>query len=45
MNIILNIILIPKIGLTGAAWSTLVSYSIGPIIVLVADRFPVIKKL
>lgn len=31
-NIILNIILIPKIGLTGAAWATLISYSMTPII-------------
>jgi len=30
-NIILNIILIPRIGLTGAAWATLISYSIYPL--------------
>ncbi len=30
INIILNIILIPKIGLTGAAWATLISYSSVP---------------
>lgn len=31
-NIVLNVILIPRIGLTGAAWSTLISYSIVPIV-------------
>lgn len=30
-NVILNIILIPRIGLTGAAWATLISYSLYPI--------------
>jgi O-antigen/teichoic acid export membrane protein len=33
-NIILNMILIPRIGPTGAAWSTLVSYLISPVIML-----------
>jgi O-antigen/teichoic acid export membrane protein len=31
-NITLNLILIPKFGLIGAAWATLLSYSMGPII-------------
>jgi len=31
MNVALNMILLPTIGLTGAAWATLVSYSIMPI--------------
>jgi O-antigen/teichoic acid export membrane protein len=44
INIILNIILIPRIGLTGAAWATLISYSIGPTIILLTNRFPSIKK-
>ncbi len=30
-NVILNIILIPRIGITGAAWATLISYSLYPI--------------
>jgi O-antigen/teichoic acid export membrane protein len=34
-NIILNIIFIPQIGLLGAAWATLVSYLISPIIVFI----------
>lgn len=38
-NIILNLILIPKLGLTGAAWATLISYSAGPIVVLALERF------
>lgn len=32
VNILLNVILIPRIGLTGAAWATLISYSIYPIL-------------
>lgn len=35
INITLNFILIPTIGLAGAAWATLISYSVGPIIVLI----------
>ncbi len=31
-NILLNLILIPRIGLTGAAWATAISYLLGPII-------------
>jgi len=38
-NIVLNLVLIPKIGLTGAAWATLISYSAGPIIVLIISLF------
>ncbi|MFA6340942.1 MAG: flippase [Candidatus Paceibacterota bacterium] len=30
-NIILNMILIPRVGLTGAAWATFISYSIYPV--------------
>lgn len=33
-NITLNVILIPKFGLEGAAWATLISYSAGPIVAL-----------
>jgi O-antigen/teichoic acid export membrane protein len=44
INVILNFILIPTVGLTGAAWATLISYSIGPIIILVSDQFTSIKK-
>jgi O-antigen/teichoic acid export membrane protein len=38
-NILLNIILIPKIGLMGAAWATLISYLVGPLIVLLHAKF------
>ncbi|MCL5774855.1 MAG: flippase, partial [Patescibacteria group bacterium] len=31
VNISLNLVLIPKFGLTGAAWATLVAYSAGPV--------------
>lgn len=34
-NIVLNILFIPQIGLLGAAWATLVSYLISPIIVFI----------
>ena len=43
VNIVLNIILIPKIGLTGAAWATLISYSVGPIFILIFFIFKRIK--
>lgn len=32
-NIALNLVLIPRFGLTGAAWATLVSYSAGPVFI------------
>lgn len=35
LNIGLNLILIPRLGLMGAAWSTLISYSVGPVVVLI----------
>jgi len=37
-NVVLNLILIPKLGLTGAAWATLISYSVGPIVIWIIDR-------
>lgn len=43
-NIILNLILIPKIGLTGAAWATLISYSIGPVIVFLINKLGGFKE-
>lgn len=33
LNIVLNIVLIPKFGLNGAAWATLFSYSAGPLFI------------
>lgn len=39
LNIILNIIMIPLVGLSGAAWATLISYSIGPIIFLISRKY------
>ena len=38
-NVFLNIILIPRFGLTGAAWATLISYSAGPIVMVFLWRF------
>lgn len=42
-NIALNIYLIPKVGLLGAAWATLISYTIWPLLVFVFDRQKVKK--
>ncbi|MFZ2310322.1 MAG: flippase [Patescibacteria group bacterium] len=39
MNIFLNFILINKMGLTGAAYSTLISYSIPPLFVFIFNKF------
>ncbi|MCX6797687.1 MAG: flippase, partial [Candidatus Falkowbacteria bacterium] len=33
LNIGLNLIFIPRFGLNGAAWATLISYSVGPLVV------------
>ena len=38
-NIILNLVLIPKIGLSGAALATLISYFVMPIIVFLHHKF------
>jgi len=45
INIILNLYLIPLIGLNGAAIATLISYSITPIIILVFNKFIKNKKM
>lgn len=34
VNVILNLIWIPKYGLVGSAYATLISYSIGPLTLL-----------
>lgn len=33
LNIALNFVMIPQLGLSGAAWATLISYSVGPCII------------
>ncbi len=33
INIVLNFIFIPQFGVTGAAWATLISYCVGPVVV------------
>lgn len=38
VNVMLNLILIPAFGLTGAAWATFVSYLIGPIVMLLLRK-------
>ena len=38
VNIILNLIFIPALGLLGAAWATLISYLIIPIMILVGGK-------
>ena len=44
INIGLNALLIPRMGITGAAWATLVSYSIGPAFIWVRQNF-LLKKV
>lgn len=44
-NVALNLILIPRIGLPGAAWATLISYSAGPIVVGVSFLFAYLKNI
>lgn len=44
-NVVLNIILIPRLGLTGAAWATLISYSAGPIVVFIKEWLNKIKVI
>ncbi len=39
MNIVLNLILIPRFLLNGAAWATLISYSFAPIFVLFINLY------
>lgn len=39
INVILNFIFIPQFGVAGAAWATLVSYCIGPIIVFLLFKY------
>lgn len=38
LNILLNLLLIPRIGLNGAALATLISYSILPILILIFNK-------
>ncbi len=38
LNIGLNLVLIPRLGLMGAAWSTLISYSMGPVVILIFSK-------
>lgn len=40
VNIGLNLLFIPKFGIAGAAWATLISYSIGPAYVLIKQNIP-----
>lgn len=38
-NVILNLIFIPSIGLTGAAWATAISYLLGPVILFAWESY------
>ncbi len=44
LNVVFNIIFIPTIGLNGAAWATLLSYSAGPLVVFLVSKFNYFKK-
>ncbi|MFA5131382.1 MAG: flippase [Patescibacteria group bacterium] len=37
-NVILNIVFIPRYGIIGSAWATLISYSLGPISILLFSK-------
>jgi len=43
-NVVLNLILIPRLGLTGAAWATLISYSVGPVVMAIIWWLGNLKK-
>ena len=38
LNIALNFILISKFGITGAAWATMISYSVGALAILIGNK-------
>lgn len=38
LNIVLNFIFIPTLGLIGSAWATLISYFVAPVVVLIFYR-------
>ncbi len=42
-NVILNIIFIPRYGITGAAWATIISYSLVPIFICLSIKSPINK--
>ena len=43
-NIIFNLILIPKFGIIGSAWATIISYALIPIYILLMEYYPKKKK-
>lgn len=43
-NVALNFLLIPALGLSGAAWATLISYLIVPILALAIEKYRKYKK-
>jgi O-antigen/teichoic acid export membrane protein len=43
LNIVLNMVLIPKIGINGSAVATLVSYSVGPVVILLLYKLNILK--
>ena len=43
VNVVLNLIFIPAFGLLGAAWATLISYCVVPIVLVVITRMNIIK--
>ncbi len=43
LNIVLNMIMIPKLGINGSAYATLISYSVGPLIILMMYKLKILK--
>lgn len=38
VNILLNLVLIPKFGIIGSAWATMISYAVAPIYILIFNK-------
>ena len=37
--------MIPKLGINGSAYATLISYSVGPLIILIMYKLKILKNL
>lgn len=44
MNVVLNLIFIPRFGIVGSAWATVISYSMIPIVIFITLRINIAKK-
>lgn len=44
INIVLNFVLISNFGISGAAWATMISYSVGALVILVGNKKLLLNK-